>query len=65
MVEFSTYFVVGDGDAGSVMDSVHQLKGNATQLLRVRQIDAMSAEPLDDVSVLIYQQSPEMDNSRR
>lgn len=53
--EYSTYFVVGDGDAASVLDVVHELRGEKTGTLVGHVADLQTATPVEGASVLVYE----------
>ncbi|MGC6419260.1 MAG: CehA/McbA family metallohydrolase [Bradymonadia bacterium] len=53
-IEFTTYFVVGDGDAASVLDVAYTLQDKKTGLLTGRVTDSFTAEPVAGASVLVY-----------
>ena len=50
----TTYFVVGDGDVASVMNTVYKLRGLDTETLAGEVIDETTAAPVEWASVLVY-----------
>ena len=56
-IEFTTYFVVGDGDAASVMDVAYDLREEQTGLLTGAVRDGVTAELMADVSVIVYDEN--------
>ncbi|MBV72333.1 MAG: hypothetical protein CMH52_13495 [Myxococcales bacterium] len=53
-IEYTTLFVVGDGDAASVMDVAYALQEKEVGLLTGRVTDGFTASPVAGASVLIY-----------
>ena len=53
-IEYTTYLVVGDGDAASVMDVAYRLRGETTGLLTGKVLDEKSLSPVAGASVLVY-----------
>lgn len=51
---FTTYFVVGDGDAASVMNTVHRLRGTPTGELIGEVRDTLTTAPVEGASVVVY-----------
>ncbi len=51
---FTSYFVVGDGDVGSVVDEMQRVRGAQTALLAGAVRDAVTLEPVEAASVVIY-----------
>ena len=52
----TNYFVIGDGDAGSVMNTVYKLRGVETEELQGEVSDATLGTPLKGASVIVYAQ---------
>lgn len=60
--EFSAYLAVGTGDAASVMDTIYALRrerGDASVLAELfgQVTDAVTGEPVEDASVIVYDAS--------
>lgn len=54
---YTSYFVVGDGDVASVLDSIYQLRGQATGGFGGRVIDAATGAPVAGANVLVLDAS--------
>ena len=52
--EAVSYFVIGDGDVASIMDTVHVLKGQQTATLSGIVRDAVTLAPVEKASVILY-----------
>jgi hypothetical protein len=52
----TNYFVIGDGDAASIMNTVYELRGVETEELQGVVTDAQLGTPLDQASVIVYAQ---------
>ena len=50
----TNYFVIGDGDVASVMNTVYALRGIATSTLSGEVRDAVTGAPVEGASVLVY-----------
>jgi hypothetical protein len=50
----TNYFVVGDGDAASVMNTVYALQGLETEELQGEVVDEALGTPVEKASVLVY-----------
>jgi hypothetical protein len=48
-------FIIGSGDVGSVLDVVNQFRGETVGRLGGQVLDAVTAEPLKGLSVVVYQ----------
>ena len=53
-VEFSARFVVGDGDVASVLDVYYEESETPTATFAGKVLDALSAQPVEGASVLVY-----------
>lgn len=51
---FRSYFVVGTGDAASILSVVHELRGTVTGTLTGRVVDARAQAPVAGANVLIF-----------
>jgi hypothetical protein len=51
---FSSFFVVGNGDVGSVMDEIQRERGADVATLSGEVRDTVTLEPVEEASVLIY-----------
>lgn len=54
---FTSYFIVGNGDVGSVMDAIYALKDTPTERLLGVVRDQVTLEPVEDASVIIYDEA--------
>ncbi len=54
---FTSYFVVGDGDVGSVYDTILELRGVATGTFGGRVLDAQTSAPIGGANVLILDEN--------
>ncbi len=52
--EYTTYFVVGDGDAASVLDTFYALRGEATGELFGEIRDAQTVSAVEGASIIVY-----------
>jgi hypothetical protein len=50
----TNYFIIGDGDVASVMNTVYELRGLATEELAGEVRDALTAAPVAGASVVVY-----------
>ncbi len=53
-IYFDNYFIVGEGDAASVLDTVYELRGTPTGLLTGNVLDADSRIGLSHVDVFVF-----------
>ncbi|MEL6180477.1 MAG: hypothetical protein AAFS10_16070, partial [Myxococcota bacterium] len=61
--EYTTYFLVGDGDAASVLDEVRTIRGTSSELLVGAVFDEVTGEPVGTgTSVLLYNAEQEVIN---
>ena len=51
---YSAWFIIGDGDVGSVMDEVYRLRNIDTGKIRGRVLHGWTNEPVADASVVVY-----------
>jgi hypothetical protein len=50
---FTSYFVIGTGDVGSILDTIYELRGTATGTFGGSVIDAQTSAPLAKANVLV------------
>jgi hypothetical protein len=55
--EVIKYFVIGDGDVGSVVDSMLKIQGAQTGRVAGRVLDEITREPLEEASVIVRRQA--------
>ena len=53
-VSFQRYFIVGDGDVGSVVDTVHEIRGTPVGRLKGNVLEDHTLESATHVSVLVF-----------
>ncbi len=53
--EITKYFIVGDGDVGSVLDGIHEIRGVPTGRVAGIVYDQVSAAPAAGTSVFVYE----------
>ncbi|HYD48125.1 MAG TPA: hypothetical protein VEB21_07255, partial [Terriglobales bacterium] len=53
--ELLKHFVIGSGDVGSVLDIINEIRGEETGHLGGQVFDAVSGEPQEGLSVVVYQ----------
>ena len=53
-VSFQRYFILGDGDVGSVVDTVHEIRGTPVGKLKGNVLVDHTLEPATHVSVLVF-----------
>ncbi len=51
---FERYFVVGEGDVASVLDSIYEIRGTKTGKLEGHLLDEMTMDPVSGASVLVF-----------
>jgi len=54
-VDFTNYFIVGEGDIASVVDAVHDIRGDVTGTLEGNVIDAYSYMGLSGIKVFVFE----------
>jgi len=52
---FTSYFIIGDGDVASVVDTLFDIRGTATGTFGGRVVDALSSAPIIGADVIIRQ----------
>ncbi|MCX5747587.1 MAG: CehA/McbA family metallohydrolase [Proteobacteria bacterium] len=50
---YTTYFIVGSGDVGSVLDTIYELRGTPTGTFGGRVVDAQTSAPITNASVVV------------
>ncbi|MCA9544990.1 MAG: hypothetical protein KC613_11390, partial [Myxococcales bacterium] len=53
--EVTRFFVIGDGDVGSVLDEMHAIRGVATGTVSGQVFEEVGGQAATDASVLVYQ----------
>jgi hypothetical protein len=53
--ELVRYFVIGDGDVGSVLDEMHQIRGATTGQFGGQVFDEVTGQLADNAEVIVYQ----------
>lgn len=51
---FERYFIIGDGDVASVLDTLYEIRGVETGTLKGNVLDASTMEPVSGANVLIF-----------
>ncbi len=54
-IEFTNYFIVGEGDVASVVDAVHEIRGATVGRLEGKVIDAYSSMGLSGIKVFVFE----------
>lgn len=52
---FTSYFIIGDGDVASVVDTLFEIRGTPTGTFGGRVVDALSSAPIGGADVIIRQ----------
>ncbi|MFO0658424.1 MAG: hypothetical protein U0165_01125 [Polyangiaceae bacterium] len=49
------YFVIGNGDVGSVLDTINEIQGVSVGRVGGQVVDAITHAPIDDANLIVYQ----------